>query len=665
MSDFHLFSAAVTARFNQLQADRLLFVNPEGLWEAYLAAFPAGTNPIFRERTEHDCATCRNFVKNLGHVVSVDDGKILTVWEVDVPEPYATVAKALDTFVRSRSIEGVYLSSQPKYGCAVTPEVLPSGQIINWNHFFGQLNRQHVATNAASRQGEARATYDVFKRGLDEITDEAINTVLGLIAENNLYRGEEHKETIEAFAVLKKDYDGSEAYAWEYSGERGARIRNTVIGTLLTDISEGVDINVAVGKFEAKVAPSAYKRTSAIITPRMIEQAVTKLRDLGLESAVHRRFARITDVSVNDVLFVDRDAKAKMKDSSITGVLMARARKGTPEDKNVVEVTGEDFFSRILPSARSIDLRLGNEHLGNFVSLTAPESDDVQPLFQWDNNFGWSYDGNVTDSIKQRVKRAGGNVDALFRASLSWFNYDDLDIHAVTPNGDHIYYGNRRDRSHRSDILDVDMNVSPTGPTSSRDAVENLAFMKIVDGTYKIEVHQFTKREAVDVGFVVEIEFGGVVQTFTYAQEVRPSQRVPVVEVTFKGGRLVSVKPGPGIVASASGQEKWGISTQEFVPVETIMLSPNHWGDQAKGNKHHIFILRGCRNPDPTRGFYTEFLRPEMVPHRKVFEVLASEMQCQPSDDQLSGVGFSSTRKDVVTLRVTSDDSTRTYKVQF
>lgn len=31
---------------------------------------PAGTNPIFRERTEHDCSCCRNFVKNLGNVVA-------------------------------------------------------------------------------------------------------------------------------------------------------------------------------------------------------------------------------------------------------------------------------------------------------------------------------------------------------------------------------------------------------------------------------------------------------------------------------------------------------------------------------------------------------------------------------------------------------------------
>ena len=43
----------------------------------------------------------------------------------------------------------------------------------------------------------------------------------------------------------------------------------------------------------------------------MIDAAVTTLKDLGLESAVERRFARIEDVNVNDVLFVDNAVRGK------------------------------------------------------------------------------------------------------------------------------------------------------------------------------------------------------------------------------------------------------------------------------------------------------------------------------------------------------------------
>ena len=46
---------------------------------------------------------------------------------------------------------------------------------------------------------------------------------------------------------------------------------------------------------------------------------------------------------------------------------------------------------------------------------------------------------------------------------------------------------------------------------------------------------------------------------------------------------------------------------------------------------------------EPVRGIYNEFLTGALEPHRKVFEVLGNRTKCQPSDKQLSGVGFSET----------------------
>jgi hypothetical protein len=66
------------------------------------------------------------------------------------------------------------------------------------------------------------------------------------------------------------------------------------------------------------------------------------------------------------------------------------------------------------------------------------------------------------------------------RVSLSWFNYDDLDLHVYEPAGrgvssfsDHINFGNKR--GWTGGVLDVDMNA---GHGHTRDAVENVVWMK-------------------------------------------------------------------------------------------------------------------------------------------------------------------------------------------
>lgn len=79
------------------------------------------------------------------------------------------------------------------------------------------------------------------------------------------------------------------------------------------------------------------------------------------------------------------------------------------------------------------------------------------------------------------------------------------------------------------------------------------------------------------------------------------------------------------------------------------MLSPNYWDGQVIGNKHYFFILDGCKNPEPTRGFFNEYLKDSLRDHRKVFEILGNNMLLPASLDQLSGLGFSSTvRADLI-----------------
>ncbi len=632
-------------------------ISGDAVWREYLAAFPDGTNPMFRERTEHDCSCCKNFIRNAGNAVYIVGGEVKTIWEIsDAPAPYDTVAGHLDAIVKSFAIVDVLRASQTKVGSKETKELMED-HVHTWDHFHGELPRNVLTDEPDTVKSGIRAAAQVLQRGLEELSASAVSTVLGLIDDNVLYRGAEHRKSVVEFLAMQEAYSKindplrRNSFIWDNVRSTAARFRNTVIGTLVKDLSEGVDLERAVRSFEIKVAPANYKRPKALITKKMVEDAAATLRKLGKEEAIYRRFARIEDVSVNNVLFVDNTVQDQMKDG-IEGLLAGEVKNTKVNIDKATNIGVDEFMEQVMPKVATLDVLVENRHAGNFMSLTAPQNEDTGGLFRWNNDFGWTYDGDVTDSIKERVKRAGGKVDAKLRVSLAWYNRDDLDIHVYEPYGRHIYYGNRGGK------LDVDMNVS----SPVRDAVENVRWANPEDGTYRVEVNNFTKRESRDVGFELEVECDGVVRNFTYDLPVQGT--VKSLELVVKGGTLDSIRP-LAVKDEARSFSKWGIATNDLARVDTLMLSPNHWDDNEVGNKHWFFILKGCQNPEEARGIYNEFLNPALEKHRKVFEVLGSKTKCPPADEQLSGLGYSSTRKDTATVVAKGPEINRAYTINF
>lgn len=646
------FGSPVAQRFQQLSQHELFVVDVDDLFASYLASFPEGTNPIFRERTEHDCSCCKQFVRTLGKLVAIIDGKVETVWDVpNLPYPYDIVAERLDHIVRQAPIISVFRTKERQYGTSHNYDTQTNQR---WDHFHGKVADAHYHRDPATVRGRLNENADMLKRACTELQPHAVATVLDLIESNALYRGQEHRPAILNFRDLQNNFIAApdkNLFAWANLQSPGVRFRNTVIGTLVTDISNGVDLEAAVRMFESKVAPHNYKRPTALITPKMIDTALAKIEELGLSDALERRFAKLSDVSVNDVLFVDRSVAPKMRDG-IRDQLMAAAKQPSVDIKNPTKISGQAFLD-MLPTVRSMQILLQNRHLGNFVSLTT--GDSASRLFKWDNPFAWSYDGDVADSVKERVKKAGGNISAPMRFSLSWFNYDDLDLHVIEPGGTEIYYASKRGRYG---VLDVDMNA---GSGRTREAVENIVFQSPPDGIYQVIVNNFSKRETIDVGFELQFEFKGAINNYSFTQAVPNHGNVAALDVTVRHGQVEKIELGKGLTGGSAPVDKWGLRTEQLVPVNIFMLSPNHWGGQNVGNKHFMFFMDKCINPNPARGIYNEFLRPDLEEHRKVFEVLGAKTKCPPSDEQLSGLGFSSTRGDNVVLVVNN----QAYEVEF
>lgn len=682
--EFRVVKTGLENHLDQMTKENMhLFVvdlDKDELWNLYLDSIPEEDNQIFRVRREYDCSCCRHFIKSIGNVVSVKDGVVSSIWDFETEDPkWNKVISILSEFVKSKPIMDVYISKVKNIGTNYNMEQTDDGKLIKWEHFYYELPERFVFNNTFStidtEIGNRRDIRNVFKRSLDELSMDAVDTVMDLINQGSLYKGDEYRHILQSFRLLKKEYDKldekvKELYAWEKSvvAETSvAKIRNTALGTLLIDVSANVDLEEAVRKYEFVTAPANYKRSKPIFTKKMLEDAKKTITELGYLDSLERRYANADDITVNNILFSNKDVSPRIQGAASLFDELERDAKSSPKKfDRVEEISIDKFVKDVLPTASKVEAYVENKHIKNFVSLIAPVNKDSKSMFKWNNNFSWAYTGNVTDSmVKENVKNAGGKVDGVLRFSIQWNDLDDwdendLDAHCIEPDGNEIYYSSKTSRVSGGQ-LDIDI----INPENNKAAVENITWQntsRMREGKYIFFVNCFTYRGGRS-GFRAEIEFDGQIYSFDYRIPLKQKENVIVAEVTFKNGKFTIEEKLP---SNCSNKEVWGIKTNEFTPVTVICNSPNYWDEQnGIGNKHWFFMLKDCINSELPNAYYNEFLNGELYPqHRKVMEALSSKAHVLETDDQLSGIGFSSTLRNELIVRVTGATE-RILKIKF
>ncbi len=669
MSNFPAFNAQVNRKFSEFVARGytllVMDVSKEVLWDAYLESFPAGSNKIHKERREYDCNCCKQFIHRMGAVVASVGGELVSIWDFEAEYPFVPSTLALRDVVLGASIKGKFIHNDTK--CSPYHD-------YTYNHFYiDNVPAANYSNQVAQARHESNAVFGGTLRSLLDISVPACDEVLAIASD--IYRGQELTAPIAAFRELAIEYAQvvvgyEEVFVWDNCA-RHYCIHNSAIGTLLVDITEGVPTEIATAKFEKIIAPENYKRNTKLVSMLKVKKAQEKFAELGIDQAIYRRFAKVSDIGVNDVLFADSQTAKDMGGFDLLANQVERPVCNKSATYAAKAISIEGFLEQVAPRALSMDLLFTGSMVPNLMSLVAPKVEASGNMFRWDNNFSWAYKGGFTDSVKERVKRAGGDVDSGRRVSLSWFNTDDLDLHIVEPSGNEIYFSNAGKRHPSSGILDVDMNVN--SGDAATDAVENISWNgDMPHGEYIVYVKNYTNRNGnKDVGFNLQLEFDGVTQDYGYVKEVGHQERVTVLAFNYVGGHkpvtLRKSVTSPFLVEGSCNASTWGLEQESFVPVTMMMNSPNFWGNNEVGNKHFIFMLEGCMSTEPVTGFFNEYMHLDLREHGDVLEKLAQSLKTPlTGEEQVSGVGFSVTKRNNAIVRVTTTgDKTNHYNIQF
>lgn len=676
---FSLFANPMHQRVQELLVPDAIVLrvrtSKEDLWNTYLDAFPAELNGIFRERKHYDGQFDRQFIVRMGALVVLDPKtlKLTSLWSnLDVPGYFKDVANAMDEYIQSCAVEGFHLISENKAGSKPNVDIL--NPEITWTHFYTEVPAVILDREPTSTKAALQARVDGFKRLAETITEDTLETVIDLC--DNVYRGAEFKKSAEAAlrflkAYAKVEYNPLYLYTLAKDNSKQSNgFRNSVIGTLAIDIQEGVDLEKAVASYESKVAPHNYRRTQSVVTPQMIKNAEKEITEQGLMDELYRvPVKNVSELPVNSLLYTYTPAK-------VTGLFddlktEASARPASLDLKKVQDIDYPGFL-KLLEEDKPTSVEMYVESVLNSSSMTlftnsAPFNPETN-ILNWDNGFTWMYKGGVSDAITERVKAAGGTVNAPFRVSLAWNHGSDYDLGLKTPSGQICYFGNRS----TSCGLRLDVDANGGGITNRVDPVENIYTSNpLKDGKYTVRVDMFNLRNAADRNspFQVQIQIGDEIFTYNADRLFTNARNNFCLEIEMKNNKLVKITnllPTELHETSSVTTVMHNLNTNTFVPVQAIVKSPNHW-DKAVGNEHLFFIMQDMKMEDTLNTFLPEYLNGRLKPIRKAMELISNKLKVELTVDteQISGFGFSSTLKKSVVVRVMNGSRPRLFKINF
>lgn len=418
-SGFADLAAAVSKFFDYATADApMLFrarLTRGRLFDAYLDGFD---DPV--ERQHHNCSTCRSFIERFGGLLVVhEDGSTMSaVWPANVvPGDYAMPIANMRRIAEAANVIDPAILSEADLG---------SAWVGGWQHFHVTAPAHLVHTKAVKTAGqfaaELREDIARLRRYFGSVKASSVEAALTLLRAGRVNSADQFIGPAEFLLRLFTDRGRNSERRFVRSvatAPAGYRhVTTSVVAEMIADLEAGMSQDKVVGRFNAKVAPTAYQRPKAEPTAGNIARAEALVEKMGIAKSLERRFARLDEVKA---LWRPKEAGGG---SGVFGHLKPKGgdlHHGAAS--GFVTMTLEKFVTKILPTVDRMRLRAPND--GPYIGLLTAVHPDAPPVLKWDNAVdrnpvSWFFYANGSSCDKWGLRAGWVDVVAVSDMPTMW-----------------------------------------------------------------------------------------------------------------------------------------------------------------------------------------------------------------------------------------------------
>ena len=355
-------------------------VDTDELWSIYLKHIPADV------RQSYDCNTCRHFIERFGGLVSLNNltGETKSViWDPKhgMPDALRDSVRRLKETVESRPIQDVFVTNRSTLGIGQTGDfqhpaiTVPEGFRYKGPYPVDQL------------QAQKREDIKTLCLALASYKLEDFTALVRLFRSESVSRHEKFAAHATWLYGLKRLDDSRSVtyrrneiwHAIATASEGWCHVRSSVLGTMLDDLASGMSIPQVIARAEEKLDPIKYQRPQEAPKAGNLVKAEAQFQQLGLATALERRFARLDEVQA----LWRPELKTPPVTKGIFGDVKTRGETTKALAKMpTVHMTWSKFERTVLAFVDQIDVHVPCS--GNFVALTTAAHDDAKPLIRWD-----------------------------------------------------------------------------------------------------------------------------------------------------------------------------------------------------------------------------------------------------------------------------------------